>query len=636
MVFTTATDACDTFTNCSFTVTVTGTNPPSGPRLNIRLTGTNHILLAWPTNTALTYSIAQILSLGGTNWMTLSNLPSVVGGSNQVVLVLSNVQSFFRLTSPASNTSPCMVSLTLTNCDLPESVSLASPGTTPTVDLGNPVNLSATLNLSPGLVAVVSYYTNSAGYSPNCPDTFVTNLVSPTILSNSWIVQGPGSYTASGSGLNAVFTPAGCGSGTVHFFTTWQHVCDSGQSTAFASGSFTVNCANTCRVVGVSTNCAVSGSMALTNTTAGTNFCFGNAVNASVANLVTTNSQIIITTTYTNAAGAVTTNCPPTFVTNSVAPTVVSNSWTVSGPGSYTNSGAGLTAAFTPTNGGSGIVTFNLTYSSQTPCATNVITAPPIRVPFNVIQITNLAASPIPANRMRLTVGVGEWVSLALAGYPGGNYTWSTTAGGVQPTSGIGTVFTAPTNAANATVTVNYGGGSCTIQFNTIEPSAILGANTTAYAPYLTLTNLAGSGMVNAISLLPTTVSFYRVQIMEVPATTNLNITGYFATTTNALPIHNTMAGAGKWVGVGVNNVIGTDTAASGTRVVSQQPWSAGSFTWPVPVVWRIGTGQGPGGPTNNLQRTDQTFTIAPNGDVSVQKYGHSATRGTNNVITIN
>ena len=125
--------------------------------------------------------------------------------------------------------------------------------------------------------------------------------------------------------------------------------------------------------------------MALTNTTAGTNYCFGNPVTASVANLVTTNSRIIITTTYTNAAGAVTTNCPPMSVTNTVAPVVVANLWTVSGPGGYTNSGAGLSATFTPTNAGSGIVLFTLTYASKTPCATNVQTAPPVRVPFNVV-----------------------------------------------------------------------------------------------------------------------------------------------------------------------------------------------------------------------------------------------------------
>ena len=114
--------------------------------------------------------------------------------------------------------------------------------------------------------------------------------------------------------------------------------------------------------------------MALTNTTAGTNFCFGSAVTASGTNWVTTNSQIVVTTTYTNASGAVTTNCPPMSVTNTVAPTVVSNWWTVSGPGNYTNSGAGLTATFTPTNGGSGQITFYLTYSNNAPCNPKPVT----------------------------------------------------------------------------------------------------------------------------------------------------------------------------------------------------------------------------------------------------------------------
>ncbi len=634
-VYTTATDTCDTFTNCSFTVTVTSTNPAASvPRLSIRLTGTNQVTLAWPTNTALTYSIAQIWSLGGTNWMTLSNPPTVVGSSNQVVLGLTNPQSFFRLTSPSTNTAPCVVSLTLTNCDLAESVFLTPPASAPTVTPGNPVNLSATLNSTPGLVAVVSYYTNSTGYSPNCPDTFVTNLVAPTILSNRWSVQGPGSFTASGAGLNAVFTPTGCGSGTVHFVTTWQHVCDAGQSSTFVSGSFTVNCATTCLAAGVSTNCAVAGSMSLTNTTAGTNYCFGNAVTASVANLVTTNSQMIITTTYTNAAGAVTTNCPPTFSTNSLAPTIVSNWWTVSGPGSYTNSGAGLTAAFTPTNGGSGMVTFNLTYVSQTPCATNVQTAPPIGVPFNVIQITNITTSFFPTNETRLLLGVGERVLLSLAGDPGGNYTWSTTAGSVSPTNGIATTFTAPSNAANATVSVNYSGGSCPLQFTVIEPAGLLASNT-AIAGYGV--NVAGAGMVNQLWLTPQTVSFYRVQTYEVPATSNLVVTGYFANT-NIFPVppgppmHTKAAGAGTWVGTRQNNYGGTDSAYFRGAA---PPWSVGVLTWPIPNWWRIGTGQGPGGPTNYWLRTDQTFSLDANGTLTVQKYGHTVTRGTNNVYSV-
>ena len=615
-VFTAATDHCDTWTNCSFTVTVLNTNPPaSGPGLSVHLTGTNHILLTWPVNPTLSYSIAQILSLGTTNWRTLSNLPTVVGNSNQLMLVLSNTQSFFRLISTATSTPPCMVSLTLTNCDLPESVTLTAPSTALPVSPGNPVNLSATLNLAPALLAVVSYYTNSSGYSANCPDTFVTNVVSPTILASSWTVQGPGSYTAGGSGLNAVFTPTDCGSGTVHFITTWQHVCDAGQSTAYVSAGFAVNCASTCRTAGVTTNCLVSGSMALTNTTAGTNFCFGSAVTASGTNWVTTNSQIVVTTTYTNASGAVTTNCPPMSVTNTVAPTVVSNWWTVSGPGNYTNSGAGLTATFTPTNGGSGQITFYLTYSNNAPCNPKPVTISTAPVGFNVIQITNLCVADTPTNQNRTTIGVGEVVELSLAGLTDGPYTWSTTAGafGFDLTNGVMTTLTAPPRAATATVSVNYPGGSCSKSFTVIEPSvetAVIN-KTNTYAA-----GKQGAGMYLIITVGPTTVSFANVEVLEVPgpATT---VTGYFTNYPAANLVHKPNP---NWIQLNEANLWADTAAFSGYP----KPWYAGGFQWVIPVQWRVV------GTTNvgNLPNRLQVFSInGTNGSSTVSKLGQSVTR---------
>jgi hypothetical protein len=57
------------------------------------------------------------------------------------------------------------------------------------------------------------------------------------------------------------------------------------------------------------------------------------------------------------------------------------------------------------------------------------------------------------------------------------------------------------------------------------------------------------------------------------------------------------------------------------------QPWSAGSFTWPIPAQWKIGSG-----PTNNIAGWNQTCTIDANGTLTVGKFGHSASRTTNNV----
>jgi len=85
-------------------------------------------------------------------------------------------------------------------------------------------------------------------------------------------------------------------------------------------------------------------------------------------------------------------------------------------------------------------------------------------------------------------------------------------------------------------------------------------------------------------------------------------------------------------VGTGQDNYGGTDSAYFRGAA---KPWSAGGLTWPIPNWWRIGAGQGPGGPTNNWIRTDQSFSIDANGTMTVQKYGHTVTRGTNNVYSV-
>src|ERR1019366_114048 len=153
------------------------------------------------------------------------------------------------------------------------------------------------------------------------------------------------------------------------------------------------------------------------------------------------------------------------------------------------------------------------------PCNTNPVTIS-TNLGFNVFQITNMTAARIPPNRARTTVGVGERVLVTLAGSPAGNWTWSTSAGSVAPTNGWGTLFTAPSNAANATVTISYPGGSCPVQFIVLEPAGVVAA-TIAYTSDFS-NNVAGALMHLAPVIVgPTNVSFYRVQMLEVglPAT---------------------------------------------------------------------------------------------------------------------
>ncbi|HWY31128.1 MAG TPA: hypothetical protein VNX46_10255, partial [Candidatus Acidoferrum sp.] len=71
-----------------------------GPQLNLQLTGTNTAVLTWPASPLVSYSLQQNSSLTSSNWVTLTNSPTVVSNLNQVVLPASAAQSFFRLTSP--------------------------------------------------------------------------------------------------------------------------------------------------------------------------------------------------------------------------------------------------------------------------------------------------------------------------------------------------------------------------------------------------------------------------------------------------------------------------------------------------------------------------------------------------------
>ncbi len=282
----------------------------------------------------------------------------------------------------------CLASTYATN-STEGSVTLTNATVNPTTGcLGNSFNASVSQIVSNAIVKTTTHYTNACGQATaNCPDTIVTNYPAPTIVSNWWTISGPGSYANSGTGLSTgAFTPTSGGSGTVIFNTKWRHACDANTETTSTSATFNVS--TNCLKSSTTTNCLADGYVTLINATMNpTNGCLGTSFSASAGQLIS-NAIVKITTHYTNACGQATANCPDTYVTNYPAPTIVSNWWVISGPGSYTNTGSGLsTGTFTPTNCGTGTVTFNLTYRNNNPCDTNVHAATPVNVSFTAIQI---------------------------------------------------------------------------------------------------------------------------------------------------------------------------------------------------------------------------------------------------------
>jgi hypothetical protein len=163
------------------------------------------------------------------------------------------------------------------------------------------------------------------------------------------------------------------------------------------------------------------------------------------------------------------------------------------------------------------------------------------------------------------------------------------------------------------------------------EPSGVDHAIITS-----THTNAFGNGIGGALMNLnvwiaPTSVSFYRVEIMEIGENA-INNTGYWAY--NAYPnffstndLRHSTADAWAPPLHDDNSLPNGDTSGTSALI---PPWvGGGGFTWPIPAKWRI-----EGGATNDLHGwSDEVFSMDANGTVSVTKFGKTVTRTVNNVV---
>jgi hypothetical protein len=238
-----------------------------------------------------------------------------------------------------------------------------------------------------------------------------------------------------------------------------------------------------------------------------------------------------------------------------------------------------------------------------------------------------------PTNRARTTLGVGEQVDLRFTPAPPVPAGWVASAGGVSPAVGTATTFTAPSNGTpTLTVRANFPGASLTNTFTVVEPNGA-SANVTDVDCYNDLPK-AAAGMYLRVVIGPTNVSLYRVQIMEVgqPAT---NVTGWFSV--YGAPDHDSVHGANQWYDLSHDNAwmqYGApvnDHAWGGiyNPPWSGQGWSGGSFTWQIPVKWKVGNS-----PDHTMAGWNQNFLLSASGTVTVTKLGRTATRAPNQACT--
>ena len=151
--------------------------------------------------------------------------------------------------------------------------------------------------------------------------------------------------------------------------------------------------------------------------------------------------------------------------------------------------------------------------------------ATPTPMKYPLVHVTENPAL-TDTNRARLNLGVGEQVDFS--GWPGGT-SWSASAGGIGTNNGV-VVFTAPSNAANATVTAALAGQSLKTKFKVLEPSGYDHTLLTHTFPSQWGTGIVAVAMQNRVWIAPTEVSFYRVMISEFGKDAN-PVMGYFADT---------------------------------------------------------------------------------------------------------
>ena len=193
-----------------------------------------------------------------------------------------------------------------------------------------------------------------------------------------------------------------------------------------------------------------------------------------------------------------------------------------------------------------------------------------------------------------------------------------------------------PKYSCSENITLEYGGESFDVHLSCVTPSGI-DARFYSLSIASGVKGSAGDvGMFLDFSLLPSTVSFAGLRVSEEPSSHGTH-TGYFSDVSWSDKWHHTSEnGAGIWSAVdSTSNYYATDRAYIG---YCGAPWSSGTLSWEIPNVWLPPIGRGGDYMTtpSTFKVIWQTITITPDGTVSVSKHGHTVSRSTNNVITIN
>ncbi len=245
------------------------------------------------------------------------------------------------------------------------------------------------------------------------------------------------------------------------------------------------------------------------------------------------------------------------------------------------------------------------------------VQAPPVQAPPVPCTITTatVAAAPSGAANTRKTVGVNEQVTMTASA----SAAWTASGGTLSAVNGTVVTWTAPAAATTPTITATPASGApCNVTMTVIPPS---GAPLTKGPDRVYSAHLSGSGFRAELFLAPLTVCFSRVEVREEAVMSVA--TGYYNSV--AIPWNNIPhPQTAFWTTVAANNRVTFDDIGSPLPGMPG-PFSAGSFTWPIPQSYRIVGGSGNGNVC--ATNTHSQVMTGPSGEETTSKAGATRTR---------
>lgn len=240
-----------------------------------------------------------------------------------------------------------------------------------------------------------------------------------------------------------------------------------------------------------------------------------------------------------------------------------------------------------------------------------------------VAWLTSETVATQPTDRKRKKLGVGEEVDLALKPPSLPSPTWGALTGtpGTSLLTPVGATarLEAGKRACTPTVELTTLGTTLHIDYDVVQPS---GESATKTFDMSFASGVQGAGMELKITTLPSDVSFYNVEVIEIDKGTQ-NVTGFFTPFPASALKHTPNP---LWIQLTEQNQWSDSAGFFGWG--SSTTWAYGTYEWNIEVRWRVvgrDTGSAPG---EILGNRIQTHTLHDStGNSTESKLGRTATR---------